>query len=259
MTSVRLPERWRTDRLVLSDAAVYSIEHADGDDDAVLLSVAARRPGTTVVGRGDAARVRGLLDERLARGRIVPAGWMSVPRGTEPGAAVLAALGLERFSSWDWLVTDVAPAMPRRADGGSVVELDRRADAEAIRACLAAANPSTSADPSADGEAAWFGARAADGELLGVIGASLRGGRPTGGASWHLHGLGVRPAARTSGWGSALTAAATRTGLERGAAWVSLGMYADNHAARRIYERLGFVGHAEFDSYGPAGSARPPA
>lgn len=259
MTSLRLPERWRSDRLVLSDAAVYSIEEAVGGDDAVLLSVAARRPGTTVVGRGDAAGVRALLDERLVRGQIVPAGWMSVPRGTEPGPDVLAALGLERFSSWDWLVTDVAPAAARPTDGGRVVELDRHADAESIRACLAVANPSTSADPSADSEAAWFGARGADGQLLGVIGASLRGGPPSGGGSWHLHGLGVRPDARTSGWGSALTAAATRAGLEWGAAWVSLGMYADNHAARRIYERLGFVGYAEFDSYGPVGSTQPPA
>jgi GNAT superfamily N-acetyltransferase len=253
VTPDRLPERWRSDRMVLSDASVYRVEEADGDDGALLLTVAARRPGATVVGRGDPSGVRALLESRLAAGRIAPAGWMSVPRGTEPGADVLSGLGLARFSSWDWLVTAEAPVSP---DGGRVVELDPAADAPAIRACLAAANPGTSADPTAAGEAAWFGVRGDDG-LVGVVGAVTRGG-PDGGFSWHLHGLGVRPGARAAGLGTALTATATRAALERGAAWVSLGMYADNDAARRIYERLGFVTHATFDSFGPPAATRPP-
>lgn len=259
MTAVRLPERWRTDRLVLSDSSVSRVQEADGDDDAVLLWVASRRPGTTVVGRGDAARVRALLEARRAAGRLTRAGWMSVPRGTEPSAHVLRELGLALFSSWDWLVTDVPPAAATPANGAAVVELDRLADADAIRACLGVANPGTSADPAAEDEAAWFGVRDPAGDLLGVVGAATRGGPARGGVSWHLHGIGVRPAARTAGLGTALTVAATRAGLGRGAAWVSLGMYADNAAAGRIYERLGFVRHAEFDSYGPADAVRPPA
>jgi len=252
VTEVHLPARWRTDRLVLSDAAVYRVDEVDGDDVAVLLTVTARRPGATVVGRGEAGGVRALLEARLAAGRLARAGWMSLPRGTAPGADALAALGLTRFSSWDWLVTTDAPAPP---GDHPVVELDRVAEAAAIRECLAAANPSTSADPAADGEAAWFGVRGADG-LLGVMGASFRGGPVDGGVSWHLHGLGVRPDARTAGLGSALTAAATRAALDRGAAWVSLGMYADNHAARRIYDRLGYAVHERFDSYRPVDGAR---
>ena len=256
MTSVRLPERWRTDRLVLSDTAVSRVVAAEGDDDAVLLHLAGRR-GTTVAGRGEPAGVRALLGTLLVAGRLGPASWMSLPRGTDPGAEALATLGLARFSSWEWLATDAAPGRP--TDGRVVVELDRVADERAIRACLAAANPSTSADPTAEGEAAWFGVRGEAGDLLGVVGAALRGGRPEGGASWHLHGLGVRPGARTGGLGTALTAAAAGAAFERGAPWVSLGMYADNAAARRIYERLGFVTHAELDSYGPVDAVRPPA
>lgn len=230
------------------------------DDEARALLVAVRREGrTTLLGRGDATAVVALVGERLARsgpaGGAAAVGWMSVPRGADVPDALLAGLGLARFSSWDWMVTDREPALA--AAEPDVVVLEPSRDADAIRACLAASNPGTTADPAGPDEAAWFGVR--DGErLVGVAGASLRGGRADDGFSWHLHGLGVRPGARARGLGAALTAAVTRAGLAAGAQWVSLGMYADNDAARRIYRRLGFVTEGRFASFGPAGADRPP-
>lgn len=230
------------------------------DDEARALLVAVHREGrTTLLGRGDAAGVVTLVEEwvrrRGAAGLPRPVGWMSVPRGADVPADLLTELGLARFSSWDWMATDREP--PAAAAEPHVVVLEPARDADAIRGCLADSNPGTTADPTGPLEAAWFGVR--DGaRLVGVAGASLRGGRSDEGFSWHLHGLGVRPGARARGLGAALTAAVTRAGLADGAQWVSLGMYADNDAARRIYRRLGYLTEGRFASFGPAGADRPP-
>ena len=73
-----------------------------------------------------------------------------------------------------------------------------------------------------------------------------------------MHGLGVLPRLRGTGTGTALTAAAVRAGLRSGASWVSLGVYVQNDAARRIYTRLGFRTDAELTSFSPVGTLRPP-
>jgi ribosomal protein S18 acetylase RimI-like enzyme len=141
-------------------------------------------------------------------------------------------------TGWEWMVTGTAPEDV--AAEAHVHELDPVADADAIRSCLADANPSTDADPEGEGER-WWGARASGepARLGGVIGASPRAGRRGGRGSAHLHGLGVRPGERGRGLGAALTAAAVRGLLADGADWVSLGMWDDNDGARRIYHRLG--------------------
>ena len=83
-----------------------------------------------------------------------------------------------------------------------------------------------------------------------MIGAAARPGDPAGSdRSWHLHGLGTVRQARRRGIGGLLTAAATRAGLDCGADWVSLGMYASNEVARRVYRRLGFAVEGRFTSY----------
>lgn len=247
-----LPVRWRSDRFVRTDAPAWRDVVVRGDDDAVVVVVDSPRIERAVVGLGEPGRVRALLHQVAAERAGRAHGWMSLPRGSAPDEAVLSRLGLTPFSSWDWFATDVAPPEPT----APVVRLDLVDDAPAIRACLAEANPSTSADPGGPHEVAWFGVRAGA-ELVGVIGAGRRGGADA--TSWHLHGLGVHPDARRRGLGAALTAAATRAGLEAGAPWVSLGMYASNEPARRVYERLGYACEARFDSFGPPGSGHPPA
>ncbi|WP_454300733.1 GNAT family N-acetyltransferase [Salana multivorans] len=115
----------------------------------------------------------------------------------------------------------------------------------------------STADPLGEGEVAWFGATG-KGKLVGVVGARLAQGDPgrEGSFSWHLHGLSVSPEARRAGYGRALTLAAVRAGLEAGADWVSLGLYADNDAARGLYQGLGFRLDAAMASYAPASIAR---
>ena len=258
---VALPARWRQDRQLLGDRARWTAAEAEGDDEGLLLAITGPRR-SVLLGRGAPARVAELVATRAQRHADAGApavGWMNVPRGTLLPDDVLATLGLSRFSSWDWLSTDVVPT--GRDDAGAVVRLDAVRELDAIRDCLAEANPGTSANPEAPEEVGWWGVRdpAVAGRLLGVIGAARRGGRRDGEASWHLHGLGVRPSARGRGLGEALTTVATAEGLAAGCPWVSLAMYADNERARRIYHRLGFATEVELDSYGPAGATRPPA
>jgi ribosomal protein S18 acetylase RimI-like enzyme len=252
---------WSTDRMLLGDRARWAGATVTRTEDERSLLVAAERGDRLVLfGRGEPTGVVALLRERVGDRTTGPgdpgaAGWMSVPRGTVVPGEVVRALGLEPFSTWDWLLAEVGPAPVAGED--AVVRLDPAREAAAIRDCLAEANENTTADPTGPHEAAWVGVRGEDGRLLGVFGAQTRGGAADG-FSWHLHGLAVRPALRGRGLGAALTAVLTRAGFEAGAQWVSLGMYADNDVARRIYHRLGYVTLAEFASFGPAGSTRPP-
>ncbi|GAA3821427.1 GNAT family N-acetyltransferase [Cellulomonas soli] len=256
-----LPSRWRQDRFVLSERALWGTPVVRGDDEALLLVVTSGA-GSIVRGLGAPERVGDLLDAVACdvpseRGSMRPTRWLSVPRGTRTSIGTLDSLRLTHVSEWDWLTTSAEP--PRVAAEGAVRRLDPSAEAAAVRDCLRVANPGTTADPAGSDEVAWWGidAGTGDGVLAGVVGATARGG-PGDAVTWHLHGLGVRPGLRGAGVGSALVAAATRAGLEAGAPWVSLGMYADNDGARRVYERLGYRTWAQFTSFGPAGVQRPP-
>lgn len=254
---------WSTDRMLLGDRARWAGATVTRTPDERSLLVAADRGDRLVLfGRGDPGGVVDLLHARVEQqhaagtGRADQAGWMSVPRGAVVPEEVLRGLRLEPFSTWDWLLAEAPPApVPGEGD---VVVLEPGRDAAEITLCLGEANPGTTADPTGPHEAAWVGVRGRDGALDGVFGAQVRGGSDETGLSWHLHGLGVRPAARGRGLGAALTAALTRAGFAAGAEWVSLGMYADNDVARRLYHRLGYVTLAEFASFGPTGSTRPP-
>lgn len=234
--AVVLPQPWADDPFLQDERRWWSAEHVETAGDAMLLvRRAVERPErTNLVALGPAERLAGLL-----RGHDVSThlfAWVDT-----------AALGLLRpdeiarwgltanRTGWEWLVSSTAP--PEVAAEADVRELDPLGDADAIRACLAEANPTTDADPGRPGERWWGLAR--DSGLAGVIGAGPRAGRPGGRGSFHLHGLGVRPAERSRGLGAALTAAAVRSLLGDGADWVSLGMWDDNHGARRIYHRLG--------------------
>lgn len=241
------------------DAAVV------GDDRAVLLASPSPH-GPQVLALGAAQDVERLVRDAVARrheagaplaraGFVDRAGWMNVARGATVPDETLAALGLAPFSVWDWFSTDQAP--PVHPVEPAVRRLDRVAEADAIRACLADGNPETSADPTRPGEVGWWGVDGPHG-LAGVVGATLRRSG-SGVVSWHVHGLGVVPQARSAGVGSALTSAAVRQAFGEGAAFVSLGMYAQNTVARRLYGRLGFALDAELASYGPVGADRPPA
>lgn len=246
-----LPPRWRHDRLVCSDAERLGAARVLSDEDG-LVAVAAGERGTTGAAYGERGGAARLVTALVRSGELPgPVLWLSMPRDVDLPDAVRADLGLEPLPGWDWLSADTEP--PSQPGEGDVVRLDPQADGAAIRDCLRTANPGTEADPSGPHEAGWWGARSPDGELLGVIGASRRGAAMPQQHTWHLHGLGVRPSARRQGWGRALTAAAVRDGLDAGAPWVSLGVWADNHAALAMYAALGFRTDHERRSYRPVG------
>ncbi|NCT90883.1 GNAT family N-acetyltransferase [Cellulomonas sp. APG4] len=248
-----LPRAWREHPMLAGDRSRWSSLDAVGDDEGVLLTVqrAGRR---TLLGLGDARRVDELLEELLAR-PFAPVGWMSLPRDTRVDERALSVLGLAPFSTWDWLVAHRAPDVD---DPHGVDRLPRDAGPE-VAECLVVANPGSSADPHDATPPGWWGARR-DGRLVAVGGARLRGGLPgRHGRSWHVHGLGVRPELRGQGLGRAVAAAIARDAFTEGVDWVSLGVYADNHPARRLYTGLGFEVRAQFRSFGPAGAGRPPS
>lgn len=248
----RLPEGFRTRRWLLAERDRWHDAHVRGDDRAVVLLRAARDVGDVVLGVGDGGAVAALLAELAARRRAAGApalGWLTVPRAAPVDAVTLDALGVAPFSTWDRMSTHEAP--PAVPGEDLVTRLDPSA-ADEVAACLAHANPGSHARPGDADDAGWWGVRE-DGRLVGVVGATDRLGALDGRRSWHLHGLGVLPEARGRGLGAALTAVALRAGQDAGLAWVSLGLYADNAVARRLYLRLGMTVDEENASYASPG------
>ncbi|WP_136520052.1 GNAT family N-acetyltransferase [Cellulomonas telluris] len=247
----RLPQAFRARRWLLADRDRWRDARVLGDDRAVVL-VRSADIGDVVLGVGDAdavaALVRDLAGERAAAGGPDLA-WMTLPRATVLDAVTLGALGVAPYSTWDRMSTDVPP--PPVPGEDRVERLDASA-ADEVVACLARANPGSHARPGGPDDAGWWGVHA-DGRLVGVIGAADRLGALDGRRSWHLHGLGVVPDARGQGLGAALTAVALRAGRAAGLAWVSLGLYADNAVARRLYLRLGMSVDEENASYAAPG------
>lgn len=245
---VALPSRWREDRLVRSDLAGLVDAGArvvQEGSSFVLLTTSGR--GLTVIGLSDDEGAVRLVTQLVEGGEVgAPLRWMWLSRRADLPEDVCARLDVEPLPGWNWMSATQAPAVP---DGVLVERLALPDEIPAILDCLAEANPTTDSDPAGRHEAGWWGVRDGD-RLVAVIGAGLRGGEGDG-FSWHLHGLGVRPEARRGGLGSALVAIATAEGLGAGADWVSLGVWAENTGAIRIYERLGYRTDHRNRSYRP--------
>jgi ribosomal protein S18 acetylase RimI-like enzyme len=205
--------------------------------DRAVAFVRTRTPGRrqlTVLGspRDAAGAVHALARHLGDPRRNVWAHGVTVPRGT------LALLGADTRlgpgDDWDWMWIDRTrlssePADPRDQRLPSAAESD-------VTALLASASPRHSSDPGDDDVVEWFGIRAADGHLLACAAHTQKvPGVP------HLASIATDPVARRHGLGAALTAGMTRTLLDEGAPVVTLSMYADNTAARRLYDRIGFV------------------
>ncbi len=163
--------------------------------------------------------------------RLVPANRpvrVTVPRGT------LDVLG-ERVrvgdgADWDWLRTDVRPT--RAPEEDRVVTVT---DDDAVRALLATASPRHSAVPGDDEVRRWVGVPADDGTLLACAAhTEAVPGVP------HLASIATHPSARGRGLGALVTGTLTGRLLDEGSPVVTLGMYADNDVARRMYLRLGY-------------------
>lgn len=199
----------------------------------------ARPSWVTLVGepRAAAELAAGVVEDLVVQDGRRPAG-MTLPRG----AWELLPAGLRADTTdWDWFWTSTAPPpLP----GEELVDwLDDGDEVAAeITALLDSSSPRRSATPEDPEVLRWAGLREPDGTLVATAAHTAHGaGVP------HLASIATRPDRRGRGFGGAVTAWLTRQLLAEHA-WVTLGMYADNDPARRIYRRLGWRQEHRFAS-----------
>lgn len=167
--------------------------------------------------------------------RAVPAalaGSRVRPAGHSPGAH------LRLVEPVDWVLRWVGtPPVPVPGEDRvrwltpGVPEVD-----EEVNALLDTAAPRSSTRPGDPGVRRWAGIYAHGGELHAVA-ADTSGDASVG----HISSVATHPMARGRGLAAAVTAALTRDLLASGAAVVTLGHYAGNAVAERLYDRLGFA------------------
>lgn len=197
----------------------------------------------TVTGDPSAAAslVAVMEQDRRDAGEAAPVG-MTLTRGA--WALLASRPHVTRSADWDWMWTDEPP--PEQPGEAAVDWI--HAEADEIRDLLRAASPRWSVDPADSHVVRWCGIRDADGSLVATAVHAAHGpGVP------HLASIATRPDRRGAGLGAAVTAWITRRLLEDHP-WVTLGMYADNDTARRMYRRLGWRCDHRFTS-----GARSPA
>lgn len=168
-------------------------------------------------------------------------GEVTVPRG---GVALLPSwLRPERVDKWEWRALGAPPPQQPGEERVAWLTEDDHAD---VKALLTAANPGSSVWPGDAAARRWAGVRDEHG-LRACLADTSR--TP---AIGHVSGIATAPDARGLGYGTAITAWAARRLFAEGAELVTLGVYADNTAAGRLYDRLGFSDDHRM------GSGRPP-
>lgn len=213
---------------------VEASEHAV----AFVRTSARRAPSLTTWGPGVTVLLRALRDAGETGRHDVAS--VTVPTRVAGTAGTAGAGGtaadvfdLGDGGNWHWAWTDRAPApAPGEAD---LVELDDHADAARLEAFGFAHNPLFEGFPGTGQSTSWLAALADDGSLL-ACGAVQR--LPSGVA--HLGGIVVARHARRRGLGRAVSAALTRRVVDTEGV-CTLGLYADNTAARALYASLGYV------------------
>lgn len=183
-----------------------------------------RRPrfGVTLTVLGDAGDGGDLL-ERLA-------GEATFDRvRLDADVPLPAGCRLASGARWDWMLTD-DPA----TESGAVDMLDPVVDAPAINKLLDSANADAHGRPDDGDVPTWVGVR--DGVELVAVGAL----ELTDDGSGHLRSVTTREDARGRGLGRAVSARLTNIAVSGASGVATLGVFCDNHVARRIYERLGY-------------------
>jgi ribosomal protein S18 acetylase RimI-like enzyme len=188
--------------------------------------------GPVTASLGDSAEVLRLIADLQAAGTVAWAGWTHLPRTAQADISEHVAAVVQ--DDWDFLWTVAVPPFTRHEDR---IELLSDADAEAINAVLDDALPDSSTRPGEPRIRAWYGIRD-NGRLVAVAADRSRG------ATGFLASIAVTRDHQGQGFGAALTAAITRLLLHEYAA-VALGVMADNTAALRLYERLGYRNRIE--------------
>lgn len=133
--------------------------------------------------------------------------------------------------AWAWRAIEAPP--PVRPGEERVAWLGED-DLRDVKGLLAEANPGTSVWPGDGAARRWAGIRDG-GRLCACLADTTR--FPGIG---HVSGIATAPDARGRGYGAAVTAWAARKLFAEGAGLVTLGVYSDNAAAMRMYDRLRF-------------------
>lgn len=212
------------------------------------LMVRQRHTGDTgLAAVGDADDIAGLfryVQDSPDRALIDGLCTVTVPRDHWPAIAPTLE-GTGTGGDWDWMWTDRPPDGP---PDPRLVTLDDTADATELIALNARDSPTSESEPGSGRTELWIGVRDDEGAII-AAGALHR----TPGGAPHLAGIVVAGDHRGSGLGAAVTAGLTRAALVadgRITGLCTLGMYADNEPARRLYGRLGFRTAHEFASRG---------
>lgn len=165
-----------------------------------------------------------------------------------------------QYELWDWFSTDTPPP---RQPGEEAVEWAASTDGAAIEALLDSDSPRHSARPGEPEVRRWGVVRGPASEARDAAGPPS--GRLVACAAHieyvpgvpHLASIVTRSGHRGRGLGAATSAWLTRRILAEGAPRVTLGMYADNDPARRLYRRLGFTDSHHWASGRFAGAELP--
>jgi ribosomal protein S18 acetylase RimI-like enzyme len=153
-----------------------------------------------------------------------------VPKGTRVIVPRGTPLPLSEPVDWNFRAAYEAP--PQRPAESAVAWCD---DDDAITDLLKLVSPGTSAWPGDAKVRRWAGIRQ-DGRLV----ACLADTTSVDGVG-HISAIAVHTEARGRGLGASITAWAMRRLLAEGCDVVTLGVYADNAAGLRMYDRLGFT------------------
>jgi ribosomal protein S18 acetylase RimI-like enzyme len=195
-------------------------------------------------GLGDPSVIDFALKHARTEGLLGDVGWVNLPRCTP---AQIPA-GWTHREDWDylWLPDGSTSVVAPKQDAVRPVS-----DVAAIGALLAAAFPDSMLRPGHPMVNTWYGAYV-DGELVACaadrsVHSPDSDAVPTG----MIGAVAVHPEHRGRGWGAAVTAALAEV-LRQRYTQVGLGVTADNHAASRLYRRLGFVGEHQITSIRPA-------
>jgi ribosomal protein S18 acetylase RimI-like enzyme len=183
-----------------------------------------RRPrfGVTLTVLGSTEDAATLLEELVAEAafdRVRLDAGIAIPAGYELGAG----------APWDWMITMTPVPEPVGVD-----VLDPEVDAPAINKLLDADNSDAHGRPDDEDVPTWVGVR--DGDELVAVGAL----ELTEDGSGHLRSVTTRADARGRGLGEGVSARLTNLALEGASGVATLGVFCNNHPARRVYDRLGY-------------------
>jgi GNAT superfamily N-acetyltransferase len=196
-------------------------------------------PGSAAL--GTASGLATLLDDPAVRAWVSGGGnrHLSVPRGLMPVVARRLDLG-SRGGEWDWMWTRTAPPVVAGEEHVEVLDPTSRDEAEAF---LTEHSPRTHGQPFARPGQRWVAVRDPRTGALVAVGSS----EPSAAGIPSLAGIAVATDRRGAGWGAAVTAHLTRLAIDETGA-CTLGMFADNDVARRLYHRLGYTTGMEWTS-----------